>query len=336
MTRGTGSPVDPDALVAEFKLYDRAVDVVSAYHWLFTETADLPTTVSHFERYPKVKHSDGNDATPDFTVLFKDGTGIAAEIANIALHDNSVEKLCTQLDRYSRLTELPAGVGRTTPVAILDVLYLSPMETAAAAVQRVLRDRVDNPDHSFKPVRRPTVVQFVNNLDRYIFQFWPDERINGSLYVGGRTPNYGLFTEELKVPPAQFARNKVTHGFMNDPVKPLYMATRLWTSVFPSKFGTGTTEFTTTVGQVAVLVRGQYGHGTASDVRAGMRLLVAAGLATEETVNTWKVKRRNLRSDADDVHVAIAERVGASGRRLRPARRAQTAGSDPPTLFDDL
>jgi len=336
VARGTGSPVDPDALVAEFKLYDRAVDVVSAYHWLFTETADLPTTVDHFERYPKIKHSDGNHATPDFTVLFKDGTGIAAEIANIALHDNSVEKLCTQLDRYSRLTELPADAGKTMSVSVIDVLYLSPMETAASAVQRVLRDRADNPHHSFRPARRPTVVQFVNNPDRYIFQFWPDRRINGSLHVGDRTPNYALFSEELKIPPARFAHNKVTHGFMNDPVKPLYMATRLWTSVFPSKFGTGTAEFTTTLSQVATLVRRQYGHGTANDVRAGMGLLVAAGLAIEENANTWKVRRRNLRSDADDVHVAIAERVGATGRRLRSVRRAQTARIDSPTLFDDL
>ena len=94
MARGTGSPIDPDKLIADYKLYDRSVDVVSAYHWLFTETEGLPSTVAHFERYPKIEHSDGNVATPDFTVLFDDGTGIAAEIANLARHDTVRVKKC--------------------------------------------------------------------------------------------------------------------------------------------------------------------------------------------------------------------------------------------------
>jgi hypothetical protein len=114
----------------------------------------------------------------------------------------------------------------------------------------------------------------------------------------------------------------------------------LWASVFPSEFGAGNAEFNTTTNEVATLVRAQYGHGIASDVRAGMQTLVAAGLATAEPANNWKVKRRNLRSDAEDVHLAIAERVGLPVRRLRPVprfgamRRVHVAETDQDTLFD--
>jgi hypothetical protein len=333
VARGTKGPVDAVALVEDFKLYDRSVDVVSAYHWLFTETNDLPPTVAHFERYPRITHPDGNPATPDFTVLFTDGTGIAAEIANIALPDNSVERLCEQLDRYSRLTELPGRRG-SVAAAVVDVLYLAPMDIASSAVRRVLVERADKSDHPFKPVRRPVVVQFANTPDKYIFQFWPNEAVNGQLHTGDRTPNYASFTE-LNVPPSLFAQNKITYGFMNDPIKPLYMATRLWASVLPSEFGAGTTEVTVTAAQTVDLVRTQYGHGNTDDIRAGMQILVAAGLAVEQSPSQWTVKRRNLRSDPGDVHVAIAERVSNPDRRLGSSRRAtQERSPDQGPLFD--
>lgn len=321
MARGTGSPFDPDKLIADFRLYDRSVDVVSAYHWLFTETAGLPATVSHFERYPKIRHSDGKVATPDFTVLFNDGTGIAAEIANLALHDNSVEKLCKQLDRYTTLTCLPDATGTFTSVDMLDVVFLSPMETADAAVQRVFLDRADSLEHWFKPKRRPVLIEFAANPDRYVFRFWPEKSINGTLHMGDRDPNYANFKESLKISPVHFGPNKIRYGFMNDPVPSLYMATRLWMNVFPSEFGAGATEFTANAFKIAGLLRAQYQHGTSDDVRAAMDVLVAASLATETARNTWKVARRSLRRDDHDVHVAIAERVGNAGKRLHRTSR---------------
>ena len=339
MARGTGSPIDPDKLIADYKLYDRSVDVVSAYHWLFTETEGLPSTVAHFERYPKIEHSDGNVATPDFTVLFDDGTGIAAEIANLARHDNSVEKLCKQLDRYAALDCLPDATGGFTPVDVLDVIFLSPMETADAAVQRVLRDRADNPEHWFKPKRRPVIIEFAAIPDRYVFRLWPEKSVNGTLHIGHRNPNYATFEESLKIRPVHFGPNKIRYGFMNDPVPPLYMATRLWMNVFPSEFGAGKTEFTATTAKIAGLLRAQYQHGTADDVRAAMEILVAAGLAAQTTRNTWRVSRRSLRRDDHDVHVAIAERVNMAGKRLHTASRPrvnkkQVDGQG--TLFDQV
>ena len=124
---------------------------------------------------------------------------------------------------------------------------------------------------------------------------------------------------------------------MNDPVPPLYMATRLWMNVFPSEFGAGESEFTATANKIAGLLRAQYQHGTADDVRAAMEVLVAAGLATQTARNTWKVTRRSIRRDDHDVHVAIAERVGSAGKRLHTGSRprlnkSQVEGQG--TLFD--
>lgn len=329
MARGTKGPLDPDALVSDFRLYDRAVDIVSIYHWLFTSTKELPSTVEHFERYPRVPGDGGSVVTPDFTVLFKDGRGIAAEIANIALHDGSVESLCRQLEKYSRLTELPNAQGGFSPVQALDVIFLTPIETASAAVRRVCAERLDAPDHWYKPARRPVVIQFAASSDFYVLQFWPDRSVNGALEPS-EDANYCDF-DDLKVRPDHFAPNKVKYGFMNDPVKPLYLATRLWTSVFPSRFGTNDV-FEATADEITRVVQDQYGIIRANDVDAAMAILRVAGLASEKD-DVWRVRRRNLRPIASDVHAAIARLIDQGPS---PSRRKARTNDGPPLFeFDD-
>lgn len=331
MARGTQGPLDPDQLVGEYRLYDRAVDIVSIYHWLFTGTKELPATVEHFERYPRVPTDAGSVVTPDFTFLFKDGRGIAAEIANIALHDGSVESLCRQLDKYSRLTHLPDAQGGLSPVRVLDVVYLTPIETASAAVRRVCAERLDSPDHWYKPARRPVVIQFAASPDFYVLQFWPDKSVNGSLEPGGDA-NYCNF-EDMKVKPGHFAANKVKFGFMNDPVKPLYLATRLWTSIFPSRFGTdGVFEASGT--EITRVVQDQYGIVRSTDVDAAMAILRVAGLATEKD-GVWRVRRRNLRPIASDIHAAIAKMID-QGPPTSKKRKRSSHDSPPLFEFDEM
>lgn len=337
-TKGSGTPFDPLRLVREYDLYDRNVDVVSAYQWLFTQTADLPATVEHFERYPKVEHPDGTTITPDFTILFRDGTGIAAEIANIPLRDEGVDKLCRQLSRYADLRALPDARQGQSPVTVLDVMYLAPMDIAEDAVQRVLVERLDEPSHFYKPVRRPVVVQFTRTSEKYIFQMWPDSVTNGSLHTGNRSPNYASFST-LNIKPHCFASVKIQHAFMNDPISPLYLATRLWASTFPTQFGGGTVEFDVTTQGIVSTLREQYGVGRADDVRRAMSILVAAGLATERTGNKWTVNRRLLRKANSDIHRLIADRIGIDESRptQRSGRRQQRRfdpGPGQATLFD--
>ena len=81
----TGSNLTPavdlaecvDRLLHGFTTYDRAVDVVSAFETAFTTRISLPGTVRHFERFPRIPGDRGSTLTPDFTVVFHDGTGLA-------------------------------------------------------------------------------------------------------------------------------------------------------------------------------------------------------------------------------------------------------------------
>ena len=324
MAHSRKTAFDAKVLLRDFRIYDRSVDIVSAYQWLFTETRELPSAVAHFERYPRIKHPDGNDATPDFTVLFTDGRAIVGEIANIALADGSVDSLCRQLGRYDGLTSVPGPEGRLVDVSRVDVLFLSPMETARDAAQRIFVDRIDNPNHDYVPSRRPFMVQFAQTPERYILQAWADPALNGRL-TSGVDRGYDSF-DDLKIPPDMFAHLKVKFGFCNDPVPPLYMATRLWMSVFPSTFWGARVkgEFTATRDQIARVVEEQYGRVKPTEVTAALLVLAAAGLA-HETAGRWTIAHRPLK---DDVAQAIIERIGtASASRTAPPSR--TRGRQP-------
>ncbi len=178
------------ALLDGFDVYDRAVDVVSVFEWLHTDPrVDAAGPVLHFERYPSIPAPDGKQATPDFTILFADGTAVAGEVARLALRKESVDKLCAQLGRYDSLTAVPDARGRLQP-ADVDVMYLVEMRLGMAAVQRVLKERLADPGHPYSPVRPPVVVQYAREADRYIFQRIPAPE-NGALRDSGRSRRSG-------------------------------------------------------------------------------------------------------------------------------------------------
>lgn len=342
MRQGVGAhnPYAAKRLLADYELYDRSVDIVSAYEWLFTETKNLPATVAHFERYPKIAHPDGQSATPDFTVLFTDGTAVVGEIANLPLAEQGVDSLCAQILRYDQLASVPGPVGEQR-VSLVDVLLLVPIETGTDAVKRVIMNRLDADDHPYKPLRRPTLIQFAHMTDKYVFQRRPDE-VNGELHKGSRSPNYADFTD-LSVWAENFAELKIRRCFMNDPISDLYMATTLWMKVWPSIVGAGSREFNVTTRATVRTLQEHYGMGRADDVRRAMGLLVAADLADRAASDSWRVRRRALRGADQDVHRIIAERVmtgperrspvGASRPLTRRGRRT-SPGPDQGTLFD--
>lgn len=327
--------------MSDFTLYDRNVDIVSAYEWLFTATSSgLPATVAHFERFPALGHPDGNPCTPDFSVLFTDGSAILGEIANIPQDDRGVDKLCRQIQRYDAASSVPGPSGLIAPT-IVDVLLLVPLEVGTDTVRRVIRERMDDVTHSYAPKRRPVVVQFARLPDKYVFQRRPDD-VNGTLHVGDRVVNYATFSD-LGIPPEHFGPVKVRRAFMNDPIPALYLATVLWMKVWPSTVGAGSQEFDVTSDSVVRALRAQYGVGRGDDVRRAMGLLVAADLAVESGTNGWKVKRRSLRGSDPDVHKIIAERVadhrrgrfGSDRPVIRGRPRRTSPGPGQGTLFDE-
>ncbi|WP_342373436.1 hypothetical protein PCC79_07470 [Propioniciclava soli] len=338
MARKARPVFDADRLVDEFKVYDRHVDVVSSFHWLYTQVTELADTVAQFERYPSIKVGD-KSLTPDFTVAFTDGSGMAGEVANLSLRDESVEGLCRQLQGYAELTEMPGppnqkGHQAPLPVSPVDVLFLTPVAVAADAADRVLTQRVDDPEHWFSPPRRPVLVHYSQEPDKYVFLVWPAG--NGTLHRGQREHVFGD-RHTFRCLPDQFGPNKVQYGFMNDQVPGLYMATRLWTQVLPNSFWQD--EATVPLAELVAAVKDQHeGHGNTREVRLGMQVLVAAGLAKETVPDKeWVVTRRSLRRSDKDVAVAIAERVrkAAAPSATPPARRPRkaTPGDGQETLF---
>lgn len=306
----------PEDLLSEYRLYDQYVDVVSAFEWLFTATQNMPDAVRWFDRFPRLVGADDRPATPDFTVLFNDGSGIVAEIARIAQHDGSVDALCEQLARYSNLTSLPSGIGLVSEVQHLDVVLLVPLELGTATVQRVIRERYHDPDHPYSPARPPCVLQYAPVVDKYVFQRRAEPE-NGVIEGRDRDPNLGdwLLRGDFNAPARGFAGVKTTRPFMNDPVSQLYLASQLWTKVFATRAAE-----IEAVGDYKPLVlgadaiaedlRAQYGHGRADDVRRAMEVLVSARAAEQLEDGRFRVAWGDLAHRAgEDVSEVLARRT---------------------------
>lgn len=332
------NPYDVADLLSDFALYDRNVDIVSAYEYLFTAVPEMADTVEHFERFPKPLLKGGTKVTPDFSVLFKDGHAYVGEISNIPLIDQGVDKVCKQLGQYDQIEQVQGATG-LVKVKSLDVLQFVQMRHASDAARRILTERLDEPDHPYKPDRRPVLIQYAHEADRYIFQVWSGAE-NGAFASNSRIPDYGSYKSDLNIMPDQFAHLKVQHVFMNDRVKPLYLATVLWTKVFPSLHGAGVLEHPAKTSHLQGVLQKQYGHGRADDIRDAMGILVAAGLAVVKGTDEWNVHRRILRKAGSDVHTLIAKRVedGVRGkladRDRRIARRERAEIQGQASLFE--
>ena len=147
----------------EYGYYDSCVDVVSAFEALFVRNEDLARTCVRFDRYPtamaRTAHGD-REVTPDFTVSFSDQSAIVAEIARIALPDESVDGLCEQLLRYDQILEIPVtDVARASPSHV-DVVLFVPLDIGLDSIRRIVEQRLLAEEHPYKPSAPPTIVQF--------------------------------------------------------------------------------------------------------------------------------------------------------------------------------
>lgn len=225
---------EADRLQAEFDLYDKHVDVVSAFEWLFTQTRELPVDVVHFERYPAID-DHGITRTPDFTVLFEDGSAIIAEVANLAVHENSIEKACRQIGAYAPLRTVPGPEGSIEEATGVDVVLFVPMEAGPRAVNEIISARLHDDDHPYKPDRPPCIVQFTRDESKYMFQRVLDPA-NGHIAPGERNPHVEQFLDSgLHIPPRHFQTVKSERRFINDPIPALYLATHLWMFTWPTR-----------------------------------------------------------------------------------------------------
>lgn len=315
-------------MTRSYEIYDQHVDIVSAFEWIFTEVADISSSVAHFERFPRVKRKSASDLTPDFTVVFNDGTSIIAEIAQIGLPDGSVESLCKQLLAYSEATSLPLSGGQSATVDHVSVVHITPIQVGMPTIQRVLKDRYQDPDHPFKPKEPPTILQYARADQIYVFQRIPDP-VNGTINDANRVGIGSRFLRgnSLNIRASQFTPIKAARAFMNDPIDALYLATHLWTRVWPTVHGSSPRIETSVAATTAALKR-QQDIGRAKDVKRAMGLLENAGLAVHRGDGTWVVSRRLLgRSGDRDVPEIIARRaVSPSTKSSLPSDAAVRHG----------
>lgn len=315
-------------LTAGFRLYDRNVDVVSAWELIFgfSDTA-LRQRVRHFERFPSVVASDGHTVTPDFSVAFDDDTGLVAEIANFALEEASVDNLCAQIERYDSLPQLPAGGGAFAAASQVDVMLLVPLELGTAAIRRIIHDRYENAAHSYQPTVAPVVIQFTFSQDTesYVFQRRPD-RGNGnfrddSAPAEARLSQAWFGHDDVKVRPERFREIKAQRAFINDPISSLYLATFLWAKTFAvraSASGEGRPVAIEVVpADLAEQLRREHGVVRAHDIESAIALLERAKLAERSTTG-WVVYWAELPKAATDRDLADT----LARRSVRPPRRS--------------
>ncbi len=349
MAKTPTQPYDEQKLLDCYRVYDTAVDVVSALQFLFTGAKDLKDTVDCFDRYPKLRGTDRAPATPDFTVLFKGPAAVVGEIARFGLPDESVDSLCRQIGRYETIPSVK-GEKRLVKPQYIDVLLLVPAELGTEAVRRIIRERYQNRDNSYKPQRPPCIVQWSRSDELYVFQRLGEPE-NGRLREEGRIAGLNTWLDKgsVKIRAGRFKENKAAYAFMNDPVDPLYLATTLWSKTFAdmARAVLATVEAGGTVPlriegtTLAGLLHKHYGTSvTVTDIRRAMNILVACKLADSDPAGGWTVAWGpiTLRGGENELHRVLAGKAATLPHtgpitRLRKAQRATTAPRPPPPEF---
>lgn len=306
-----------DELLRWFKLYDRTADIVSIFEHLFTRTTDLAPQVAHFERFPIVGVTR---LLPDFSVITNTSRGIVGEVARIALHDNSVDKLCAQIQKYAEAETLPGPSGRQVEVSGVDVMLFVDMDVGIAAARRIIHERLLNDGHPYAPPLPPIIIQVAQDAQsqKYNFQRLSAEG-NGNIHDDD-WPNASRlsvrFAEEtLSVPPIYFVDGKAASPLVNDKAPAIYLAVLLWTQVFPElALGAGTSELRMTPAEIASELRDRYGRGKAADVNDALVLLRDAGLAARPGgAGHWRIRFRRLRlTNGQQLLDELAKRVCAA------------------------
>ncbi len=331
-------PTDP--LWTDYYQYDRRVDIVSIAEVWFTKSKELSGTVEHFERFPRLTHPDDNPATPDFTVLFKDGTAIAAELSHLALPDGSLDDLAAQLRRYDSLTNVPsaARTGVEQSVRKIDVLVFVPIDVANATCDR-LAAAIGDTNHPYSPAKPPMVLGYTLEPGTQEYTFVrPTRAMNDLLADYGRDPSLSKWlargSDTLRGLPKYFAPIKAQARFMNDSPPALYTATVLWGTLLPLCLAdTGQpapVDLAFTVDELADRMRNDYGCGRNNDVLAALKFLKIARLA-EDTGSGWTIFFRDLGSIEGDISQALLHEYRSltnKTRAIRTARNLAKSGED--------
>lgn len=301
-------------LAREYADYDRCVEIVSSAEVWFTRNKEMVKTVRHFERYPSIPHPDGNEATPDFTVLFTDDTALVGEVASVAREAASFEGLWHQLERYASLKQLPAGAGKFHAAAEVDVVALIPDRAAQRTCDLIdeQRPQGDEPPHI-------SVLAYSHEANTGDYTFMRIERANNPRPRGhGRTPSleswlaYEENADTLRGKPDNFGPIKAQRRFCNDPMATLYLAVVLWSQVLAEMAG-GERDVKTTTEEIAEELKGKFGRGRIAEVRAALDLLMRAKLVAEAK-DHWVIPFREIGTARELVQDVLLHRLESPPR----------------------
>lgn len=334
------SGVNVEELLRQYATYDQHVDVVCIFEFMVQKATELIPTVKHFERFPSVR-SGTKTLAPDFTILFNDDIAIVGEVASVALHENSIDKLTHQLGEYAAITQVPGPGGSPVTVADLDVLLLVPIERGQQALTRIT-ERIGSADDPYNPAKPPVIAQYAALESKYTIQRINDPA-NGVLTAGEREHHLGeALARDLTVDGAKFNEIKADRRFINDTPSDLYLATHLLLQTVPSlpDYTSASVggELTVTPSELAKGIRQQYGGGVrAGDVKRALDLLSRAGLAAANSDGTWVVATAPLRSrNLSDTHMIIVQRAAKKTKPLVVGSGREKPVDDEPNLLDLL
>jgi hypothetical protein len=179
---------------------------------------------------------------------------------------------------------------------------------------------------------------------RYVFQ-----RIlidgNGIPDDGHRADGLGGWfskSPSIKVKPDYFAGVKSESPLMNDAPDRLYMATLMWTKIFPTlstpRGGLSLLEVDPV--DLAESIKGQFGGVRARDIKGALGLMESAGLAERLETGMWRIGWQYVRRVAErDVARVIASRAckpitgATSVERVTEALGIKTDTAQPLRLF---
>jgi len=317
----------------DYAQYDRRVDLVSVAEVWFTRSQGLAPSTVHFDRFPRLVHPvDGRPATPDFTVLFSDDTGIVGEISHIAPRTSALAQLINQVARYETLGGLPSGppdAGGARPVRkvrAIDVIVFAPVNGINQAIDE-LAEIIDDAEHPYQPEHPPMLLSYSYDGDdgSYTFQR-PARGRNEHTRDHSRAVAIGSWLrdghDELRGLPKWFQSVKASARFMNDDPPALYIATVLWNFIFPdlaADAGIGLPA-NLAVTESELVERLQQGYGYAASVeliRVALDFLRVARLC-EPAADGWRIYYRNLgRVDREISEALLHEHFSKANKRRR-------------------
>jgi hypothetical protein len=325
-------------LLNDFKLYDKAVDIVSCWQFLFTEVEQYSKNVLLFDRFPRLSSPStpkDQPKTPDFAVLLSDEYGIVADIkSGFPLDDKGFLSHAGRLLKYDLPLSFKTGVdSRSVIPSDHDILLVIPMRDAQEIVRRIEKFRAAG---DLRIDRNLIAFEWVWDSDQneYVFRKVAGQTCDfrdASLPANIRLSS--IFTERgasLKVSPDKIKSIKAAWQFCNDTPPPIYTLVFLWTKVFYHLLDAGQRQLwrrrdprkvlwieVSTERLVEEIVRRypiRWGHWT-DWARAALDVLVSAGLARKIAEDKYTVGYRNLvRELGEPTHGATGTEVTSHPR----------------------